>query len=76
MSLFLICRPEDNDGGGLYDEDQTEDEDGDGRVSDVEYLKWIDIELPGEGWIMPLKYNHPDLGEIWIGGTWKKHSRR
>ena len=52
------------------------DEDGDGRVSDVEYLKWIDIELTGEGWIMPHKFNHPDLGEIWIGGSRKKHTRR
>ncbi|TES88055.1 MAG: hypothetical protein E3J94_08660, partial [Desulfobacteraceae bacterium] len=52
------------------------DEDGDGRVSDEEYLKWIDIELAGEGWIMPHKCSHPDLGEIWIGGTRKKHTQR
>jgi hypothetical protein len=52
------------------------DEDGDGRVSDDEYLKWIDTELTGEGWIMPHKVNHPDLGEIWIGGSPKKHLRR
>ena len=52
------------------------DTDGDGRVSDEEQLKWIDIELTGEGWIEPHKVNHPDLGEIWIGGTPKKHIRR
>jgi len=52
------------------------DEDGDGRVSDEEYLKWIDIELTGEGWVLPHKVQHPDLGEIWIGGTPKKHMRR
>jgi len=52
------------------------DENDDGRVSDDEYLKWIDIELTGEGWVLPHKYNHPDLGEIWIGGTPKKHIRR
>jgi len=52
------------------------DEDGDGRVTDEEYLKWIDIELTGEGWINPHKFNHPDLGEIWIGGTRKKHTQR
>ncbi|MBC8359296.1 MAG: hypothetical protein ISS41_00795 [Candidatus Aminicenantes bacterium] len=52
------------------------DVDGDGRVSDEEYLKWIDIELTGEGWILPHKCNHPDLGEIWIGGTRKKHTQR
>jgi len=52
------------------------DEDGDGRVSDDEYLKWIDTELTGEGWVMPHTVNHPDLGEIWIGGTRKKHTVR
>jgi hypothetical protein len=52
------------------------DVDGDGRVSDEEYLKWIDLDLNGEGWVNPHKYNHPDLGEIWIGGTRKKHTQR
>ncbi|MFC1556788.1 M14 family metallopeptidase [candidate division KSB1 bacterium] len=52
------------------------DENGDGRVDDDEYLKWIDVELGGEGWIMPHKVNHPDLGEIWIGGSRKKHTQR
>jgi hypothetical protein len=52
------------------------DEDGDGRVTDEEYLKWIDTELTGEGWIMPHKVKHPDLGEIWIGGSRKKHTVR
>jgi hypothetical protein len=52
------------------------DEDGDGRVSSDEYLKWIDTELTGEGWISPHKFDHPDLGEIWIGGSLKKHLRR
>jgi hypothetical protein len=52
------------------------DMDGDGRVSDKEMLDWIDIELTGEGWINPHKVNHPDLGEIWIGGSQKKHIRR
>ncbi len=52
------------------------DEDGDGRVSEEETLKWIDIELAGEGWITPHKTPHPDLGEVWIGGTVKKHISR
>lgn len=52
------------------------DENGDGRVSDEEFLKWIDIELTGEGWINPHKVRHPDYGEIWIGGTAKKHITR
>lgn len=52
------------------------DEDGDGRVSDEEMVKWVDMELNGEGWIDPHKVNHPDIGEIWIGGSPKKHMRR
>jgi hypothetical protein len=56
--------------------DFAADENGDGRVSDEETLKWIDLELGGEGWITPHKVNHPDLGEIWIGGSQKKHTQR
>jgi len=52
------------------------DENKDGRVSDEEMMKWIDIELGGEGWITPHKVTHPDLGEVWIGGTAKKHVTR
>lgn len=48
----------------------------DGRVSDEELLKWIDVELTGEGWVTPHKCHHPDYGEIWIGGTRKKHVYR
>lgn len=52
------------------------DENDDGQVSDEELIKWIDIELNGEGWIDPHKVKHPDLGEIWIGGSRKKHMYR
>lgn len=52
------------------------DRDNDGRVSDEEYMKWIDLDLGGEGWIEPHRVNHPDLGKIWIGGTAKKHMQR
>ena len=48
----------------------------DGRTTDEERMDWIDIELTGEGWIMPHKFDHPDLGEIWIGGSQKKHTQR
>ena len=56
--------------------DFAADENEDGRVSEEETLKWIDTELMGEGWITPHKVNHPDLGEIWIGGSQKKHTQR
>lgn len=49
---------------------------GDGRASDEEYMKWIDVEMTGEGWITPHQVNHPDLGAIWIGGSPKKHMQR
>ncbi|MBM3789477.1 MAG: hypothetical protein FJW35_03895, partial [Acidobacteria bacterium] len=48
----------------------------DGRVDDEEYIGWIDTELMGEGWVTPHKVKHPDLGEVWIGGTSKKHVDR
>ena len=52
------------------------DTDNDGRLSDEEYMKWIDLDLAGEGWIVPHKFDHPELGEIWIGGSAKKHMQR
>ncbi|MFO7755215.1 MAG: M14 family metallopeptidase [Bacteroidales bacterium] len=52
------------------------DIDNDGRVSDEEFMKWIDLDLTGEGWIDPHKVDHPDLGEVWIGGSAKKHMQR
>jgi hypothetical protein len=48
----------------------------DGRVSQDETMLWIDTELHGEGWVVPHKVDHPDLGEVWIGGTQKKHTQR
>jgi hypothetical protein len=52
------------------------DTDNDGRLSDEEYMKWIDLDLAGDGWINPHRVSHPDLGEIWIGGSAKKHMQR
>ena len=48
----------------------------DGRVSGEENMKWIDLDLKGDGWIMPHKAKHADLGDIWIGGSSKKHISR
>ena len=52
------------------------DMNGDGRVTNDERLMWIDVELTGEGWIMPHKVDHPDLGEVWVGGSMRKHIGR
>ncbi len=52
------------------------DRNNDGSVDDAEFLAWIDTEMTGEGWITPKKFKHPDLGDVWIGGTSKKHTGR
>ncbi|HEX7484802.1 MAG TPA: M14 family metallopeptidase [Vicinamibacterales bacterium] len=52
------------------------DRNGDGRVDEEELQAWMDTELTGEGWIAPHKFRHPDLGDIWIGGSARKHTGR
>lgn len=52
------------------------DRNGDGRMDEEEQQAWIDTELTGEGWIVPHRVKHPDLGDIWIGGSAKKHTGR
>jgi hypothetical protein len=52
------------------------DENGDRRVSEEEMMRWIDYDLAGEGWIKPHRVKHPDLGDLWIGGSAKKHITR
>ena len=52
------------------------DRNNDGTVDEAEVLSWIDTEMTGEGWITPKKFKHPDLGDVWIGGTSKKHTGR
>ncbi|MDR1408612.1 MAG: hypothetical protein LBJ23_11310 [Tannerella sp.] len=48
----------------------------DGYVSDDEYRKWVELDLGGDAWIKPHRTTHPQFGEIWIGGTPKKHIGR
>lgn len=52
------------------------DANGDGYVNDEEYAKWVALDLGEDAWVKPHKFNHPQLGEIWIGGTNKKHIGR
>ena len=48
-----------------------EDQDGDGRVSELERLKWNDSNLKGLGFARWKKFNHPQLGQVEIGG-WRR----
>jgi hypothetical protein len=59
-------------GDPVYEADRN----GDGQVDDEEFMLWLDRDLLGQGWINPHKVKHPDLGEIWIGGTARKHIER
>jgi hypothetical protein len=52
------------------------DRNNDGTVDETEVLAWIDTEMTGEGWIAPKMFKHPDLGDVWIGGTSMKHTGR
>jgi hypothetical protein len=52
------------------------DRNNDGRVDQDELEAWHESDLLGEGWIAPHRVKHPDLGDIWIGGTAKKHTGR
>lgn len=50
----------------------VKDYNGDGRISDEEELIWNDRELDGKGFINWKSYNHPDFGEVEIGGWDRK----
>ena len=52
------------------------DSNNDGYISDEEFNKWVELDLGTESWVIPHKVNHADLGEIWIGGTPRKHIGR
>jgi hypothetical protein len=52
------------------------DRNSDGRVDDDERQAWYRTELSDQAWILPKKVKHQDLGEIWIGGSAKKHTGR
>lgn len=53
-----------------------EDDDGDGRVSETERLRWNDEELGGEGFAEWTSYEHPQLGQVEIGGWRRRFTSR
>jgi hypothetical protein len=52
------------------------DRNNDGSVDEEEVQGWMATELTGGGWIDPKPVKHPDLGDIWIGGSARKHTGR
>jgi hypothetical protein len=55
-------------GDELWNGGRVKDYDGDGRVTDLENLRYIDEELGGRYFKPWTKFNHPTLGEVEIGG--------
>jgi len=55
-------------GDELWNGGRLKDYDGDGRVTQLEQLRFIDEELGGKYFIPWHKVNHPILGEVEIGG--------
>lgn len=55
-------------GDELWNGGRVKDYDGDGQVTDLEALRYIDEELGGRYFKPWTKFNHPTLGEVEIGG--------
>jgi len=55
-------------GDELWNGGRVKDYDGDGRVTDLENLRYIDEELGGRYFKPWTKFAHPALGEVEIGG--------
>jgi hypothetical protein len=63
-------------GDELWSGGRVKDYDGDGRVTDLESLRFIDEELGGRYFKPWTKANHPTLGEVEIGGLNPKFWRQ
>jgi len=56
-------------GNEIWNGGRYEDYDKNGRVDEIETLRWNDENRAGKGDFMPwTKYTHPQLGEVEIGG--------
>jgi hypothetical protein len=63
-------------GDELWNGGRMKDYDGDGRVTDLETLRWLDENLPGKYFKPWTKFQHPQLGEVEIGGFNPKFFRQ
>ncbi len=55
-------------GDELWNGGRVKDYDGDGRITDLESLRYIDEELGGRYFKPWTRFKHPTLGEVEIGG--------
>ncbi|HUT07350.1 MAG TPA: M14 family metallopeptidase [Candidatus Latescibacteria bacterium] len=63
-------------GDELWNGGRVKDYDGDGRITDLENLRYIDEELGGRYFKPWTKFIHPTLGEVEIGGFNPKYWRQ
>jgi len=63
-------------GDEIWNGGRVKDYDGDGKVSELEVLRWNDEVLGGKGFFNWKKFNHPQLGEVEIGGFNPKFFRQ
>ena len=63
-------------GDELWNGGRVKDYDGDGRITDLESLRYIDEELGGRYFKPWTKTNHPTLGEVEVGGFNPKYWRQ
>jgi hypothetical protein len=63
-------------GDEIWSGGRVKDYDGDGKISEVEVLRWNDDALGGKGFFNWKKFSHPQLGEVEIGGFNPKFFRQ
>lgn len=63
-------------GDELWSGGRVKDYDGDGKITDLESLRWNDEELGGRYFIAWHPYSHPQLGPVEIGGVNPKFFRQ
>ncbi len=63
-------------GDEIWSGGRVKDYDGDGRITELEVLRWNDEALGGKGFFGWKKFNHPQLGEVEMGGFNPKFFRQ
>ncbi len=63
-------------GDELWNGGRMKDYNGDGRITELENLRWLDENFPGKYFKPWTKFSHPQLGEVEIGGFNPKFFRQ